>query len=164
MARTSDVPVPRLTLADQPGTGAPVVGSSAARPVVATPLTFVNSPPTNSLPSAVTARSSTPAPLITGLKVGIHSPVSVERGEVRLRERRRRRTVLDLEELAADVDGVADLGERRGRTAVGDRGADVDAGDLPRQVDRLRSSIGRDRLRRERPCRAASERRDVGLA
>ena len=58
------------------GTGAPVAGFTAARPVVlATPLMLVNSPPTNSLlPSGAALIFQTGA-LITGLKVGIHSPV-----------------------------------------------------------------------------------------
>ena len=55
--RTYGTPVPWLTLVDQPGIVVSVFVSIAARPVVATPLTLVNSPETISLPSAVTTMS-----------------------------------------------------------------------------------------------------------
>ena len=58
------------------GTTVPVVGSSAASAVVlGAPLTFVNSPPTNSLVPSGDAMIFHTGALITGLKLGIHSPV-----------------------------------------------------------------------------------------
>ena len=53
-----------------------MAGSSAASAVVlATPFTLVNSPPTNSLLPSGDAMIFHTGALITGLNVGIHSPV-----------------------------------------------------------------------------------------
>src|SRR3954471_24304226 len=80
MARTSLLPLGHWVYAVQPLTGAPVVGSSAARPeVLATPFTFVNSPPTKSLLPSGAALTFHTGPSTTGLKVGIHSPVSLSK-------------------------------------------------------------------------------------
>src|SRR6476660_5433204 len=78
MARTSLLPLGHDVYAVHPLTGAQVVGSSAARPeVLATPLTLGNSPPTNSLLPSGAAFTFHTGPSITGLKDGIHSPVSL---------------------------------------------------------------------------------------
>src|SRR3954447_12690686 len=78
MARTSLLPFGQDVVAIHPLTGAPVVGSSAARPdVLVTPLTFVNSPPTKSLLPSGAAFTFQTGPSMTGLNVGIHSPVSL---------------------------------------------------------------------------------------
>src|SRR6476469_4075824 len=78
MARTSLRPLGHDVVAIQLLTGAPVVGSSAASPeVLTTPFTLVNSPPTKSLLPSGEASSFHTGASITGLNVGIHSPVSL---------------------------------------------------------------------------------------
>src|SRR5690349_13058991 len=80
IARTSLLPLGHDVDATQPLTGAPVAGSSAARPdVLATPFTLVNSPPTKSLLPSGAAFTFHTGPSITGLKDGIHSPVSLSK-------------------------------------------------------------------------------------
>src|SRR3954466_4841637 len=76
MARTSLLPLGHWVYATHELRGAPVAGSRAARPeVLATPLTLVNSPPTNSLVPSGDAFTFQTGPSMTGVNVGIHAPV-----------------------------------------------------------------------------------------